>query len=295
MYKYYDKGNFHIMEHRFDSISEYIKYLDSAPISDAFNGRDLSSETGSYSFCKTNSFDEAKQLAKFGYHEDFDKFLNLKNKLEKYIKMQAKRAATYNYYVGFTPDVKAYLEGNPLSMINKTYPPKQVIDIYYNSSNLAYVSNEQIFNRGAITLSLVDALEKMGYLVSLHIFTMSSEGRQVHYGIYNLKKTTERVNTQKLFFPMCHPSWFRRLGFRLKEVSPDIDRDWISGYGRTCDEETIRKVIDLKPNDIVVCRPDEMGVKGEDIIEDTNNFLEHVEKQYDVKNVEMPKIGRLKR
>ncbi len=280
MYRYYDKNDYKIMEYTFDSITEYIKFLDNAPLSETFSGHTLSSEERDSGFYKTSSLEEAKELAKYGYHENFSSFLDVKNRLEKYIKMGIKKSTCYNYYVGFVPDVKAYLEGNPLSMINKINPPRKQIDIYYNSANLGGVDEKQIFNRGAITLSLVDTLEKMGYAVNLHIFLMSAESRQVHYAVFNLKKTNERVNIQKLFFPMCHPSWLRRLGFKLKEVTPDISSGWTGGYGRTCDEETIRKVIDLKPTDRIICRADEMGISGEDIIEDTDNFLEHIENQY---------------
>ena len=119
MYKYYKKNEYNIMYHYFDSIIEYLNYLDNTPIANGFQNYDLSSEDTDYDWYKTNSLDEAKELIKYGYNENFDRFLELKLKLEKYIKLSVKKNKQYNYYVGYAPDVKAYLEGNPLSMLNK--------------------------------------------------------------------------------------------------------------------------------------------------------------------------------
>ena len=276
MYKYYDKNNYKIMEYEFDSITDFIDYLDTHKVNENIWGRNPKSETGGYDFCKTRSLEEAKQFCKFGYHEDFEKFVELKSLLEKYIKMSKTKNKQYNFYVGYAPDVKAYLEGNPLSMLMRDYPKRKHIDIYYNSAILGRVSTSQIFNRGAITLSLVEILENMGFSVGLHIFTMSSERDQIHYVKFNLKKSSERLNIQKLYFPLCSPSFLRRLVFRLREETPDIYKSWVSSYGSTSDDYMIRKVIDLKPNDIVICQPEEMNVQGYDIVDDANSMFDYI-------------------
>ena len=250
MYKYYQKGEYNVMEYDFDSITEFLEYIETTPVNgDVWGYRDLSSETGGYDFCRTRSLDEAKELCKYGCHENFDKLVELKNTLEKYIKMSNKKSKQYNFYVGYAPDVKAYLEGNPLSMLNRQYPKRQHIDVYYNAANSARASSNEIFNRGAITLSIVEILENMGFSVGLNVFTMASEYNQIHYVKLNLKGSGERLNIQKLFFPFSHPSFLRRLVFRLMEQTPYITRNWTDGYGSTCDDYTIRKVIELAEND----------------------------------------------
>lgn len=275
MYKYYKKNEYNVMEYDFSSIASFIDYLDSNPVKRNIF-RDLSSESSDYYFCKTRSLDEAKNLCKYGYHQDFEKLVELKYTLEKYIKMSNKKTRQYNYYVGYAPDVKAYLEGNPLSMLNKENPKRKHVDIYYNAAILGSVSTEQIFNRGAVTLSLVEILENMGFSVGLYVFTMSSCNGQVHYAKFNLKNPNERLNVQKLYFPLCHPSFLRRLVFRLREGTPDITRPWNDGYGRTCDDRTIREIIDLNNNDIVICQPSEMNVLGDDIVDDANSMFDYI-------------------
>ena len=288
MYKYYKKNNYNVMEYRFDSITEFLGYIENAPIRhDIFTT--LESESSNYEFYKTSSLSEAKAFCKYGYHDDFEKLKELKYKLEKYIKLSKQKTKQYNYYVGYAPDVKAYLEGNPLSMLNKQNPKRKHIDIYYNSAILGNVNAEEIFNRGAVTLCLVEILENLGFSVDLNVFTMSYCNNQVHYAKFNLKRSGERLNIQKLYFPLCHPSFLRRLVFRLREQTQDITRPWTNGYGRTCNDATIREIIDLKENDIVICQPQEMNVKGLDIIEDANNMFDYIN-SLNVKDFELEKI-----
>lgn len=292
MYKYYKKKGYDVMHYNFDSITEFIDYLESAPIKhEVFST--LASEDDDYDFCKTRSLQEAKDFCKYGYHQDFEKLKELKYKLEKYIKLSKQKSKQYNYYVGYAPDVKAYLEGNPLSMLNKEYPKRKHIDIYYNSAILGDVSSRQIFNRGAVTLSLVEILENMGFSVDLNIFTMSSKENQIHYAKFNLKRSGERLNIQKLYFPLCHPSFLRRLVFRLREQTPDIKGYWSHGYGETSNDYMIRQIIDLKQNDIVICQPQEMNVYGNDLIDDANNMFEYINSSC-IKDFELEKVKKIK-
>lgn len=279
MYRYYRKNEMNIMEYYFDSISEFIDYLDNTSTNTKIWGNgQLESNADNYDFYKTHSLQEAKYFCKFGYHENFEKLTELKIILEKYIKLSTNKNKQRNYYVGYVPDVKAYLEGNPLSMLNKEMPKRKHIDIYYNSAILGNVSTNKIFNRGAITLCLVEILENMGFSVGVNVFTMSEYDNQVHYAKFNLKRNGERLNVQKMFFPLCNPSFLRRLVFRLREETPDITSEWTYGYGITSNDYTIRKVIDLKENDIVICQPDEMGVGGYDIIDDANSMFDYINK-----------------
>ena len=291
MYKYYRKNDKNVMEYDFDSITEFLDYIETAPISRGYRDSRLASETGDYEFTRTRSLAEAKELIKYGYHEEFEKLVGLKYSLEKYIKMSRMRGKQFNDYVGYAPDVKAYLEGNPLSMLNRQNPQRKHIDIYFNASFLCYVSAPEIFNRGAITLCLIEILENMGFSVDLNIFTMAYCDDQIHYAKFNLKNNSERTNIQKLYFPLCHPSFLRRLVFRLKEVSPDIESSWTSGYGRTCDDYMIRSTIDLKENDIVICQPEEMGVKGKSITDDANAMFDYINR-FNPKDIELQHVER---
>lgn len=279
MYKYYYKNDYWVMEYVFYSLTDYIDYLENTPVNySGFGTHFLQSVDGYYSFCQTSSLDEAKKLCKFGYHEDFDKLMDLKVKLEKFIKLSNNKKKQYNYYVGYAPDVKAYLEGNPLSMLNKTNNVRKKVDIYMNTSYSAGSSKSAIFNRGAIVLSLIEILEALGFSVDFHLFEMSYSGDMIHYSDYLLKKENERLNPQKLYFPLCHPSWIRRLNFRLVEETPDIRSSWSRGYGSPCKLNIMKKIINLQKNDIVIPTIDELGIDGYDLINDTNAVFSYINK-----------------
>lgn len=280
MYKLYKKDNYTVMHFRFDSITEYITFLKSNPIrSDVFPNPD--SIEKSYSFTQTHSLEEAMNLCQFGYHKDFDKFTELKMKLEKYVKMSSKKNKQYNDYIGYVPDVKAYLEGNPLSMLNKSTHQRKKIDIYMNTGYSSEMPLSAIFNRGAIVLNLVEILENLGYSVDFHLFIMAENSQQIHLSEYILKKETERVNPQKLYFPLCHPSWSRRLYFRLVEATKDVDACWAIGYGYPCKAITIKKILETKPNDIIIPTIEELNMHGIDIIDDANNLFDYVNQSSD--------------
>lgn len=296
MYKTYRKNSYNVMYYRFDSISEFVDYLKNAPVQHYAFDR-LASETGSYSFTQTSSLEEALDLIKFGYHEDFEKLVQLKLKLEKYIKMSKKRNKQFNDYIGFAPDVKAYLEGNPLSMLNKKSEARKKVNVYMNTSFYGNTSKEAIFNRGAIVLSMIEILENMGFSVDLHLFEMSTVDTMMHFSDFVLKSENERMNIQKLYFPLCHPSWIRRLNFRLIEVTPDITSSWSNGYGRPSDLSTMKKVIDLDKNDIIIPTIEELNIRGENLVDDANSLFDYVNridgKEFTLDRVEeSPKVYR---
>lgn len=293
MYKLYRKNNYDVMHFRFDSITEFIDFLNSNPVcSEVFSNP--KSINGSYAFTQTNSLEEAMELCKFGYHKDFDKLMELKIKLDRYVKLSCKKNKQYNDYIGYVPDVKSYLEGNPLSMLNKSNLQRKKIDIYMNTSFSMFTSFAAIFNRGALVLNLIEILEKLGYSVDFHLFEMSTTFEQMHFSEFILKKETERLNPQKLFFPLCHPSWIRRLNFRLIEATKDAtNRRWASGYGKPSDIETIREIIEPKENDIIIPTIGELNICGNDIIKDANSMFEYIN-SFSGRDFELEKIKKLK-
>ena len=163
--------------------------------------------------------------------------------------------------------------------------------MYFNCANLGGVSTSQIFNRGVITLALVEILEKLGFSVDLNVFTMSEKRDEIHYAKFLLKRENERLNIQKLYFPMCHPSFFRRLVFRLREETMGVSQDWSDGYGSTCGADLTSQVIGLESNDIIICKPDELGIDGRDLLRDAENTIKYIQMKVQSLSFLLPKIG----
>lgn len=294
MYRVYNKDDKEIIYFLFDSITELYDYLKEAETSRSFSYTRCESMSTDYGWYGTPSLEKALEFTKYGYKEDYNTFINLRDELDRYIKVDSGKSKQFNDYIGYVPDVKAYLEGNPLCMINRNKPARKQVDIYYNVAINGATSTKQIYNRGVITLSLIELLEKKGFSVSLNVFDLSRCGNQIFYAVFNLKNTNERANPYKLYFPLCHNSFERRIVFRLEEVAPDMSRSWTEGYGRPCDDYTIRKILELKDNDIVFPQPSEMGITGDDIVEDTNRVFDYI-KNYTHEKVELEHIKRLKK
>lgn len=182
-------------------------------------------------------------------------------------------------------------------MLNKKSEARKKVNVYMNTSFYGNTSKEAIFNRGAIVLSMIEILENMGFSVDLHLFEMSTVDTMMHFSDFVLKSENERMNIQKLYFPLCHPSWIRRLNFRLIEVTPNITSSWSNGYGRPSDLSTMKKVIDLDKNDIIIPTIEELNIRGDNLVDDANSLFDYINridgKEFTLDRVEeSPKVYR---
>lgn len=270
-------GNLSVLHYSFSSLDEFVEHLGTAPVSRAFEDAQVSKQTYD-EFTGTANLEEAMHLCRFGLSQGYQEFFALDDQVMRALNMSFDTVRTFNDYVGFAPDVKAFLEGSPLSMINKPDPPRKSACVYMNTSYDSSVERMQIFHRGAAVLTAIKILELLHYSVDLHLFEMSycdmGDGSvEVHYSEFALKAPGERANVQKLFFPLCHPSWIRRLNFRLIETTPAISYQWAGTYGFPCDNRMVRKVIGLGDDSILVGSVEELGIEGRDIVADARRIF----------------------
>lgn len=283
MYKF-DKKNF-MMFYEFNSINEFCRFILNTPINYSVFS-EPASVVDYEEFTGTKNFEEAINLLKYGDSYQIENFRFLKKSFDNLLNSKINRNQEFNYYIGYAPNVKAYLEGSPLNMLYKERRKEtKVLDIYFNCSCSAKTDILAIYNRGAITLSFIDYLERIGYFVSLHLTEMSYASQEKFYVEFNLKNYGMRVNISKLCFPMCHSSFLRRCIFRLQEVTPDITEKWRFGYGRPCEKKMmdgwLSDIFKIKDNYIIIPTPQEMGIEGKDIQSDAKNFFNYIGKYYD--------------
>ena len=259
----------------FDSIDDYVTYLEEAPVHEAFS-RACSSINGSEEFTGTRDLEEALHLCRFGWHEGFGNLVNMVERIKRALNLKVSADRTYHDYVGYVPDVGAYLEGSPLSMLNKPPEHKPHITLYMNTSYEGSEKTERILNRGAAVIAAAEALEVQGYLVDLKIFEMSYVDKDVHLSEFTLKSPDERVNPQRLYFPLCNPSWVRRLNFRLLEKSPDMTEEWAGCYGIPAKANMVRQIMGLSDEDILIPTIEEAGVEGVDVIADAQRIFDAI-------------------
>ena len=273
------KFNYEFIHYSFDSIWSLVSYLKSAPNNKSF--KKYCSETGDFDFTGTSSYSEAEQLCSTGGDmSDFEKFMGLKEKLDdSFIEKQTKMVQ-FNDFIGEVPNVPLYLQGYPLNMIRQEkqeFTEDKIIDIYFNISCPGYTSKNQIYNRGIIALSLIDYLESLGFKVNLHLFELSTSGDQLILYEFNLKEVDEPLDYRTLFFPLTHPSFLRRIIFKLLEKTPEAASYWQDGYGRPASQSLVEKVFNISEgNKIIINDPTEMGIRGDNLEEDMERCISSI-------------------
>lgn len=275
----YRKKGYKVYEFYFETLQSLIDYITTAHTNTrVFNESCLSSNRDSdtiYSSRKTHSLDEAIRLCIGGWDEKFDSLLELKSNVDKKILKERICSSKIKDYVGFAPSVGDYLQGKPLNMWNRIKVPNyEIINIYVN---IAFTCSEEIsaiYNRGAIVLSIIDALEKAGYGVRLTLFEFATRYSEACLYYFNIKDETENLNMKKAYFVLCHPSFLRRICFRLKEVTEFEDEGWADDYGFVPDKKTTMDFFNFdEESDVVILSPDSMGIEGNDIYEDLETVL----------------------
>ena len=228
MTKVYNGNNWNIVE--IETTRELENFL-SAPI---LNGRDNASETGSKSFTGTASFEQADNLRRKGDKRSLAMLNEYKIKFDKYIQYNnGYKIKQRNDIHGFVPIVPNAIIGLPLSMINQSREAKKVkgIDIFYNVSIECSTSTKDIARKGAVMLSLIDALEIKGFRVNLKVGGVCMKGNTVHGVITTMKRYDEPLNIRKLAYYLVNPSCLRRTFFKLEESIPELTDVTNDGYG----------------------------------------------------------------
>lgn len=284
-YETFWRGEWWVRHFSFESLEDYLAYLEKAPVGEVFE-EGAASELGSAAFTGTASLAEALDLARFGWHEGFSRLVGMVERIRRALDLNLEPRRTFHDYVGFAPDVKAYLEGTPTAMLNQPPRERRKVIVYMNTTFDGSAADERIYHRGAAVLAAVEALEVMGLAVDLRLFEMSYLEQEVHFSEFCLKRVDERANLQKLHFPLCHPSWVRRLNFRLIETSPGMTVGWAGAYGIPAEAQLMRTVLRLDDDAILIPTIGELGIEGVDAIEDARRL-------FDTMNPGLPSDKRL--
>lgn len=187
-------------------------------------------------FSGAESFGEALDLA-CGWPEGAEEILRYQTEIMSGI---ADMIAKPTYFISDDPsgsfDVQAFMSGEPEYWINEKAsgdPSRrkgQIVSMLFSSSCAGSVQHDTIVRRGAVALSIADALERAGYAVAIDIEDISSTtyGKvgngsvAVHIAA---KRSDEVLDIARMAFPMIHPAFLRRLMFKAVELAPQYDLD----------------------------------------------------------------------
>lgn len=289
--KYYENNDV-IYYKQFKNLDDFLMSILSTDINPIFKTR-FASINVDREFSGTRSYQEAWEMARYTLDEGFEKFYSQ----FKYLTYQFNKTPVIknNYsVVGYNPSVPRYLKGIPTSMNSyHTEYLEESVHIYYPLAYSHYISKEQVRNRGLLTLALIDYFEKQNIKVEFYSYEMTKEENEKLLMVIPLKRGTERLNVKKCYFPIVHPSFLRRLMFRAKELMPLTNEEWSNGYGIPYDYhksiEFLKKHSELidgrrdqmdEKKIIFISTPNELGINGQNLQEDCENFLKSINSSY---------------
>lgn len=272
-----DSSEYKLFTARFDNLYDLYHYLTSNPKINrhVFFGP-LASETGSYSFAGKPYNDAVEDLLK-DHDPGYTEFLQLQSDINESLGGPQKRYVSTRKVVGSHIFLPAYSAGTAkcyisLDKVNRT----KFIRMHFGLSYSWGTSKSQVFNRALITTNLIKALENKGYTVDLHAFELSEEYDEVINIILKLKRFDGTLDMDALYKSSCNVEFLRRILFRVMETM-DIRNSWNQGYGMTCSERFARKILKLDKNDIFIDEPSDLGIYGDNLAEDFENTIEHLD------------------
>lgn len=220
---------------KFDSLSEYSRYL-TKPVSALFQmcGHE-GSRTGGKGFTKTESWEEAEHLLKFGDKENLAKLQTKMAKQRLKGSGETKKVETYRSFAGYAPHVPSYVAGSPLNMLRKREVKttnRKIVNIMYSPVAHGGIDADDLLEASLAVMNFVSSLEKQGYKVNLYTIITSRKRYQTVSQIVKIKASDDYTNLSKIVYPMVNPSFLRRHFFRFMEVTEEVtEREFCRTYG----------------------------------------------------------------
>lgn len=245
-----------IVSEHFNSIYELVQTCTTRENSEAMEGMDSSEEIEEKSgtWYKTTDFNHAKSVFLHGYT---DILKNVLDGVTRSVKLNSdfsssSKSIPKNNIIGYAPNVPRAILGLPDSMINidRIVHKVKTINVLYLPTVNCGVSGSDVIKAGIALLSAIKIIELSGVFVNLSVACKcSTVGSETCLCTVKLKNYDERLDLQKLCFPIAHPSMQRRFGFKWLETCPNItSREWRGGYGRSYESvKEIRKDLQIRP------------------------------------------------
>lgn len=155
------------------------------------------------------------------------------------------------YYYGSSPIVSRAVIGHPRSMRKRcVVPSKQAAtNIYYDNGANCNTTADELLRAGKVMLELVYRLEAGGTRVELNICNFTADCRNIQQDkvccCTLVKRASEPLDVRKMAFPIAHPSYFRRFGFRWLERCDKI-KSSVSAYGGHLSSQAFKNLIEAQ-------------------------------------------------
>ena len=272
-----DGDVFNVFGYHFKGLRDFYDFLKSNPKINytVWNSDDkIASISNNYSFAGCR-YEEAVEKLVQEMDPGYQEYL----RIQKSIK--AKMGYSHRYrpiktVAGGVVDPVSYITGSP-TIYRASRLVKQPRFVTLDTQIAYYhgTSKKQVFHRALIITNLVHALEKAGYSVNVNSFMAVEEENELINAIFEIKNHGQKMNYQTLYKSLVDVEFFRRLCFRLMEIS-DVKNEWYYGYGQTCSKKRVRQLLHLNKEDLYFDQPRNMEIRGSDIGSDFERVVEEL-------------------
>jgi hypothetical protein len=266
--KVYEVGDKRIIYEKFSSIRRLLEDLDRRPNNEIMRKERESDKADPKDWYKTRNYAHAKKLIVEGYTEILKSLTSFIYKNTKFFKQASNKSSIMEDVLGSAPIIPNYLKGLPNNMFYRKPNSRKIktLEIIYNmGANCGHDGIEWV-KAGAALLSVIKFLERKGITVKLECIFMSANRYDEYIiGSVPLKDYKDRLDLQKLCFPLANPSMFRRFGFKFLETCPEMTKNFSFGYGGPTDTEELIKVLKVPEKSILMSMTDILEFKNDPI------------------------------
>lgn len=262
-----------VYQSRFTDLYDLYQYLKGSPHINRKVFPSLESEENDFAFAGKPYKEAVEDLIK-EVDPGYEEFLELQKALNSGRQGTVHKYRTVKTVAGGHLHIPSYSAGAPLcyETEERVIKPK-FIGIHATLSYRSLTTKAQVFNRAVIITNILKALEKAGYSVNLNTFKLAENSDELVHCVIQMKNYGGHLNMNALYQSLCHVEFARRILFRLLETT-DVKTNWHDGYGSTCDEDFAKAVLKLNKQDLYFSTPNEMGIEGENIVQDFETVLE---------------------
>lgn len=197
-----------------------------------------SSNTGDRSFTGVDNYGEALALARNGWPEGLERIKKMAGRISRHLASAVMEQAMVYDVVGESPDVGAFLSGEPEHMMRfeEAEGAPKVIRVTVNICASGGIGKEVLMRRGAVACALVDCIERAGFRAEVIATFGSKANGNAWFFTMPAKRPEEPLNMDRMAFILAHPAFLRRLIFRAMELeAKPSDFNVPCGYGTPCD------------------------------------------------------------
>jgi len=215
----------------FKNAKDYLRWIEDKKV--RWRKTELASKKNDYSFSGTHSFDEAWQMARYGWPKGLKMLQDSVQVARDERQLNARPKHTFDV-AGFRPNPGRAAAGDAFAMVRRgrRFDDSPIIKITTDMTYSGETPRDRVMKWGAAICSYINALEIQGYSVELdHLFEVesSSGGPPVSVRL-NLKQPGQPLAMSSIVFWWAHPSSLRRIFFATMERL-DVEKYYSHGYG----------------------------------------------------------------